>query len=239
MRNPPFKPSHFHCSGSTTSAVTLPADAGLPPDFFDKLPIEIILQVLKSLYPPAAVRPFDYSTIRHEETGLHEHLNDPHKPNPIDAWRERLNYAHKTMANLILVSRRFKRHVAAIQKDIANLILYEKDAGTVHHVIANRLRESYPGPNASPSRVHQRCWGSDFDKALQWSEERMNRDKAEKFNRSSWLDIASILACRAWVCGSLFISQEADRSERRDSDTLAFTCQWTWFWYLEHHHRPS
>lgn len=67
----------------------------------------------------------------------------------------------------------------------------------------------------------------------------MNRDKAEKFNPLSWHDIAFISARRAWVCGSLFISQEADRGERRDSDTLAFTSQWTRFWYLKHRHGPS
>lgn len=90
MRNLPFRPSHFHYSGSVTTAVTLPADAGLPPDSFDELPTEIIPQILKSFYPPAAFRPFDHSTICQEETSLPERLNDPHKSRPRDARRERL-----------------------------------------------------------------------------------------------------------------------------------------------------
>lgn len=165
-------------------------------DAISKVPNELLLRILKHLYPPAAFRPFDINSICPEDS----------------AWHEDLLNAHLDMVNVSKVSRLFHRLSVSVAESHARVI--KEDEATSLFL---RMMNQFCLTHWRKPRKHSPGWtlGANMDLTLSDStrlidhlEEKLKEsaaagDKDKSFDSVRWFDIGHNHAHRVIRCGNI------------------------------------
>lgn len=155
----------------------------------EKLPNEVLLRILRYLYPPAAFQPFDTESICLEDIVWHEALLD----------------AHLDMVNFSKVSRLFHALSVSLAQSHARIITEDKKNGLLLYALSERSLALFGGSGLMRF-LERKCfrhnWGSSktwtmgnsFEQVFQATirmiaSDLATKEKAERFNPLSWRDI--------------------------------------------------
>lgn len=175
----------------------------------EKLPNEILLGILKCLYPPAVFQPFDLELICLDDS----------------VWHDRLLNAHLDMLSVSMVSRLFNALSITIAQSHAQLIIEErKDAVFLHAMceaglshFRRRMMDQIGRPGPRPFSYFLGIEGilsqqKDLEAHIrEYAKRFAAEEKAERFDPLSWLDIGHSHTRRAVRCGRI-MSNGVERS---------------------------
>ncbi|KAF6229163.1 hypothetical protein HO133_007279 [Letharia lupina] len=153
----------------------MPGDSGT----IEKLPKELLLRILRHLYPPAAFQPFDMESNCQEDS----------------AWHDRLLSAHFDIVNFSKVPRLFHALSVSLAQSHSRFITEEKKKGLILHAV-NEFSLAYvekTGMMRKLERVFQggmRTITSDI----------VAKEAAEHFDPLSWLYVGYNHTRRAMRC---------------------------------------
>lgn len=174
----------------------MPGDSGA----IEKLPHELLLRILRHVYPPATFQPFDMQSIYVEDR----------------AWHEWLLNAHFNIVSVSKVSRLFHALSVSLAQSHARLITEEKKDGLLLCAMNERsltcleesgemrlLEENYFPHNwgSSKSGGIRIPFKQVFQAAVRTiASDLTAKEKAERFNPLSWRDIGYNHTRRAVRC---------------------------------------
>ncbi|CAD6584518.1 MAG: hypothetical protein ASARMPRED_001783 [Alectoria sarmentosa] len=183
----------------------MPGDSGA----IEKLPNELLLHILRHVYPPAAFQPFDLKSVRAEDSVWHESLLD----------------AHLDIVSVSKVSRSFHALSVILAQSHAVLVTEEREDGLLLHAMSERglaLAEEVGLLRILEQQCGRRNWGSckTWGSGISFTQvfravtravtsELAAKEKAEPFDAVSWLDIGYNHTRRAARCSKIVLGWQS------------------------------